>query len=109
MFLLSEELSMRFLFATSVLIALTANMTAQDTGKSGTIAKHRITNVTVYQGNALVTREVAVPEGVGPMELIVSPLPPQTIASSPYAEGTDGIRVLNTRYRTVAIKEDTPS
>lgn len=95
-----------FLFTISAL-ALVSLAPAQDTAKSGVSAKHRITAVTVYQGNALITREVTVPEGAGPMELLVSPLPPQTIATSPYAEGTDGIRVLNTRYRTVAIKEDT--
>ena len=31
--------------------------------------------VTVYQPNALVTREVDVPEGAGVMELVVTPLP----------------------------------
>src|SRR5262245_1673279 len=104
---LTEGLSMRHFLFTMSALALFSVALAQDTAKSGISAKHRITAVTVYQGNALVTREVTVPEGTGPMELLVSPLPPQTIATSPYAEGTDGIRVLNTRYRTVAIKEDT--
>jgi hypothetical protein len=70
-------------------------------------AASRITNVTVYQNNALVTREVDVPEGLGSMELAVTPLPPQTINSSLYSEGSDGIRILTTRYRTRPIKEDT--
>ena len=38
------------------------------------IAASRITNVTVYPNNALVTREVEVPAGTGTMELVVSPL-----------------------------------
>src|SRR5262249_1800726 len=63
--------------------------------------------VTVYQGNALVTRLVDVPEGRGLVELVVTPLPPQTIDSSLYTEGTDGVRVLSTRYRTRAVREDT--
>src|SRR5229473_3341176 len=70
-------------------------------------ATSHITNVTVYQSNALVTREVDVPEGVGSMELVITPLPPQTVNSSLYSEGTDGIRVLTTRYRMRPIKEDT--
>jgi hypothetical protein len=37
----------------------------------------------------------------------VTPLPPQTVDSSLYAEGTDGVRVLSTRYRTRAVREDT--
>jgi hypothetical protein len=80
--------------------------TTQATAQQRTAAS-RITNVTVYQNNALVTREVEVPEGNGSMELVVTPLPPQTINSSLYSEGSDGIRVLTTRYRTRPIKEDT--
>ena len=38
------------------------------------IAASKITNVTVYPNNALVTREVEVPAGTGTMELVVSPL-----------------------------------
>lgn len=70
-------------------------------------AASKITVVTVYQGQALVTREVSVPEGDGTVELVVTPLPPQTVDSSLYTEGTDGLRVLSTRFRTRAIKEDT--
>ncbi|HEX4796048.1 MAG TPA: mucoidy inhibitor MuiA family protein, partial [Humisphaera sp.] len=70
-------------------------------------AANRIIAVTVYQGTALVTREVEVGEGSGLMEFVVSPLPPQTIDSSLYTESSDGIRVLTTRYRTRAVMEDT--
>jgi hypothetical protein len=67
----------------------------------------RVTAVTVYQGNALVTREIDVSAGKGLFEIVVTPLPPQTVDSSLYAEGTDGVRVLSTRYRTRAVREDT--
>ena len=70
-------------------------------------SKSQITAVTVYQGQALVTREVSVPEGDGTIELVVTPLPAQTVDSSLYTEGTDGLRVLSTRFRTRAVKEDT--
>src|SRR5438876_12005873 len=69
-------------------------------------AASRIVGVTVYPNSALVTREVDVPEGAGNIELVVTPLPPQTVDSSLYSEGTDGIRVLTTRYRMRPIKED---
>lgn len=69
-------------------------------------APSKVAAVTVYRGSALVTRLVEVPAGAGPMELVVTPLPPQTIDSSLYSEGTDGIRILSTRYRTRAIKDD---
>lgn len=67
----------------------------------------KVVSVTVYQGTALVTREVDVPAGQGLVEVVVSPLPPQTIDSSLYTESGDGFRVLSTRYRTRAVKEDT--
>jgi hypothetical protein len=70
-------------------------------------AANRVVSVTVYPNSALVTREVTVPEGAGSFELVVTPLPPQTVNSSLYSEGTDGIRVLTTRYRQRPIKEDT--
>src|SRR5437763_1800041 len=70
-------------------------------------AGSQLVNVTVYQSNALVTREVDVPEGTGSMEVVVTPLPPGVANSSLYSEGTDGIRILSTRYRIRPIKEDT--
>lgn len=71
------------------------------------IAASRVVAVTVYPSNALITREVTVPEGVGLHELVVNPLPARTVNSSLYSEGTEGIRVLTTRYRMRPIKEDT--
>src|SRR6266511_3766380 len=67
----------------------------------------RINHVTVYRNNALVTREVDVPEGVGTMELVVSPLPAMTVNTSLYSEGSEGLRVLTTRFRVRPVKEDT--
>ena len=74
---------------------------------TGKKAASRVTAVTVYQENALVTREVAVPEGKGTVELVVTPLPPAVVPRSLFSEGGDGLRVLNTRYRARAVKEDT--
>src|SRR6202007_2679307 len=71
------------------------------------VAPSRVTHVTVYPTSALVTREVEVPAGTGPVELVFSPLPVQTVNSSLYSEGSEGIRVLSTRFRTRPIKEDT--
>ncbi len=63
--------------------------------------------MTVYQGQALVTREVSVPEGKGTVKLVVPPLPPQTVDNSLYTEVADGLRVVSTRFRTRAVKDDT--
>ena len=78
-----------------------------DNGPAPRSVASKITDVTVYQGQALVTREVVVPEGDGTLELLVSPLPAQADDSSLYSEGGEGLRVLSTRFRTNAVKEDT--
>jgi hypothetical protein len=70
-------------------------------------AASEITDVTEYQGQALVTREVIVPEGDGTVEIVVTPMPPQAVDSSLYTDGADGLRVLSTRFRTRAIEDDT--
>jgi hypothetical protein len=77
-----------------------------DAGPELKIAASRIVHVTVYQNNALVTREVDVPEGKGTLELVVSPLPAQTVNTSLYSEGSDGLRVLTTRFRLRPVKDD---
>lgn len=70
-------------------------------------AASRISQVTVYQNTALVTRDVEVPAGAGTLELVVTPLPPTTVNNSLYSEGADGVLVLATRFRSRPIKEDT--
>jgi hypothetical protein len=70
-------------------------------------AKSRIVKVTVYPSNALVTREVEVPAGQGLAELVVPDLPIRTVDTSLYSEGSEGIRVLSTRFRTRPVLEDT--
>jgi hypothetical protein len=97
----------RAFLAVGASAALLAAAYAAEPPSQPKTAASRIVGVTVYQNSALVTREVEVPQGTGPMELVVNPLPPQTIDSSLYSEGTDGIRVLTTRYRMRPIQEDT--
>jgi hypothetical protein len=70
-------------------------------------AASKVVAVTAYQNTALVTREVTLPELAGIHEVVVSPLPPFTLQSSLYAEGSENFRVLSVRYRTRAIAEDT--
>lgn len=70
-------------------------------------AESRIVAVTVYQGTALVTREVAVPAEAGTFDVVVSPLPPEAIDGSFYTEADAPLRVLSTRSRTRAVREDT--
>src|SRR5437016_8075475 len=71
------------------------------------IASSRIDKVTVYPHNALITREVEVPDGTGLIELVVAPMPDQIVPSTMYSEGSDSLRVLTTRFSTRQVLEDT--
>ncbi|MGL6073120.1 MAG: mucoidy inhibitor MuiA family protein [Fimbriiglobus sp.] len=69
-------------------------------------APSKIVNVTIYQNTALITREVTVPDAMGLQEVVVTPLPPSTMETSLYAEGSDGVRIMSARYKTRAINQD---
>src|SRR5262245_15170051 len=106
----------RFLFLGLPVLALIAlalilSARARDNAPADAAPKtaaSKIVQVTVYPNSALVSREVEVPAGAaGPLELVVSPLPEHTINSSLYSEGSEGIRVLTTRFRTRPVREDT--
>jgi hypothetical protein len=63
-------------------------------------------SVTVYRGQALVTRLVDVPGPAGLREVIVTDLPEQVVAGSTFAEGADGIEVRSVRYRQRPMSAD---
>jgi Domain of unknown function (DUF4139)/N-terminal domain of unknown function (DUF4140) len=79
----------------------------KETPTAAKVAASRIDRVTVYPDSALVTREVTVPDGTGLVELTITPMPDQIIPSTIYSEGSDGLRVLTTRFSTKQVLEDT--
>jgi len=108
--LLSGSLGLALVVAlalSAVLLAYRGEEKKGEEAQAPKTANSRITHVTVYSNNALVTREVDVPEGTGVVELVVTSLPAHTVNTSLYSEGSDSIRVLNTRFRSRALKEDT--
>ncbi len=66
-----------------------------------------ITKVTVYRGQALVSRTIDAELPRGTSELIVGNLPPNIIPESIYAQTSGGVKVLSVRYRQRAVREDT--
>ena len=66
-----------------------------------------ISEVTVYHGQALVSREVEVDIDSGTSEVIVSGLPNRIVSESLYAQSGDGVKVLSVRYRERAVRVDT--
>jgi hypothetical protein len=69
-----------------------------------------VAEVTVYRGQALVTRNVVVPAGAagGLVELIVTDLPERIVPASIFAESGSGggIEVRSVRYRVRPVSED---
>jgi hypothetical protein len=63
----------------------------------------RVVDVTLYRGQAQVTRVVPVDGAAGRMEIVVGNLPEQVVAESLFAEGSDAIEVRAVRYRARAI------
>lgn len=66
----------------------------------------RITEVHVYRGQALVTRQVDFTAALGSQEIAVSGLPERVVPDSLYAEGDGGLTIRAVRYRATAVNEE---
>ncbi|MBX9790140.1 MAG: mucoidy inhibitor MuiA family protein [Pirellulales bacterium] len=69
-------------------------------------ARGILDTVTVYRGQALVTRLVDVPGPTGLREVVVTDLPEQVVAGSIFAEGAAGIEIRSVRYRQRPMSAD---
>lgn len=67
----------------------------------------KITKVTVYRGQALVTRELQVELPLGTAELVAGRLPEHIIPESLHAQTQNHLKILSVRYRQRAVREDT--
>lgn len=68
--------------------------------------KGRVEAVTLYRGQALVTRTVPVEGAAGTVELVVTGLPDQVVPDSLFAEGPAGVEVRAVRFRQRAVGEE---
>ena len=68
--------------------------------------KGKIDAVTVYRGQALVTRVVELKGQAGLQEVVVTDLPARVISGSIYAEGDEGVEVRSVLYRERAVDQD---
>lgn len=66
----------------------------------------RVSAVTVYQGQALVTRDVELPEAQGLLEAVVTNLPENVIPGSLFAEPAGGVQIRSVRFRARPVEED---
>ncbi|QDU90955.1 hypothetical protein Pla175_43690 [Pirellulimonas nuda] len=83
--------------------------TAQDDEKvdADRLTDGDVTEVTVYQGQALVTRSVTLPgDQTGLQEVVVTNLPALILPESLYAEPGEGLEIRSVRYRTRPVEQD---
>jgi Domain of unknown function (DUF4139)/N-terminal domain of unknown function (DUF4140) len=66
----------------------------------------RVTDVTLYRGQAQVTRVIPVEGEAGSMEVVVGSLPEQVVPNSLFAEGGDAVEVRAVRFRERAVGEE---
>jgi len=88
----------------SALLAAAAHGAAPAAEPAG--VKGKVEAVTLYRGQALVTRSVPVKGAAGLVELVVADLPQQVQPDSLFAEGGDGIEVRAVRFRQRAVGEE---
>ena len=62
----------------------------------------KVESVTLYRGQAMVTRAVSLPDISGETEVVVPDLPEHVVGGSLFASG-EGIRIRAVRYRTQAV------
>ena len=87
----------------AVIAALT---TSFSTAQPPTVLTGKISEVTVYQGTALVSRVVEIPAAAAaPMEVVVSGLPSATDPNSVYADQPQGVEIRSVAFRTKTTDE----
>ena len=69
-------------------------------------SRGKIESVTVYRGQALVTRALDLAQAAGLAEVVVTDLPPRVLAGSLYAEGGSGVQVRSVQFRTRPVAQD---
>src|SRR5262245_52504336 len=66
----------------------------------------RLEAVTVYRGQALLTRVVETPKEPGLREIVVTDLPEQVVPGSLFAESADGVEVRSVIFRQKPVQQD---
>jgi uncharacterized protein (TIGR02231 family) len=83
------------------IVSLTIFATCFAIGQTPSVLPGKIAEVTVYQGTALVSRIVEIPNAqTAPMEVVVSGLPSATDPNSVYADQPQGVVIRSVAFRT---------
>jgi hypothetical protein len=96
----------RFAPLAVVALALTTSVALAAQAAAPQSVPGTIDEVTVYRGQALVTRLVDVPGPAGPREVVVGGLPERIQPGSIYAEGAGGITVNSVSFSVRPVEKD---
>ncbi len=97
-----REKTQLFTMAIAMISFVAVAAFAETPTTAGTISK-----VTVYRGQAQVTRSIEIDLPAGTSELVVRDLPSRIVPESLYAQTSGNLKVLSVRYREKAVSEDT--
>jgi hypothetical protein len=86
-------------------IALTTLYSSSPVAFGDTTSEGRVSQVTLYRGQAQVTRTVRVEGKAGGLEIVVGKLPEQIVPDSLFAEGGEAVEIRAVRFRTRAVGE----
>ena len=81
----------------------TVGWSAANSASEPDIVNGEVTAVTLYRGQAQITREIDVTGEDGNIEVVVENLPEQTVPESLFAEGGERVEIRAVRYRTRAV------
>lgn len=96
-----EKAKTLIIAAAVLLICVSAGLAEQQITTKG-----KISNVTVYRGQALVTRTINTELPEGNTQLTVRGLPGKIIPESLFAQSSEDTKVLSVRYRERAVRND---
>jgi len=97
-----KEQILRLIVSVVAAVLMASETFADAPATTGVISK-----VTVYRGQALVSRTISIDLPADASELIVNNLPVNIVPESIYAQAAGDVKVLSVRYRQRAVMEDT--
>lgn len=96
----------RLMVVLSAFLPVAATLSAEASAPEAKPVAGKVVQVTLYRGQALVTRTVPIEGGKGAAEVVVGELPEQVMPDTLFAEGNEGVEIRAVRFRTRAVGEE---
>jgi uncharacterized protein (TIGR02231 family) len=90
----------------AVAFTMTVPVVAAAASPAADSTSGRVSHVTLYRSQAMVSRTIPLEGPKGGREIVVGDLPEQVVPERLFAEGSEGVEVRAVRYRTRAVGEE---